>query len=204
MAVMAPPPFPVNDVTADQRVTRHGVGLAELEALLAARGERSRPRITFLDGVLELMSPSWNHERIKKRLAMLLEAYLFARGLPFAACGSWTLRRPGVAASAEADESYLFGEADGRALPDLAIEVAWTERGIDKLEVYRQLGVPEVWFCVDGRLDVYHLVGDAYDHRSRSAALPELDLALIAGLLEGGSDHAALAALHAALAADAQ
>jgi hypothetical protein len=35
------------------------------EALMKARGDVAGPRIAFLDGVVELMSPSRDHERIK-------------------------------------------------------------------------------------------------------------------------------------------
>ena len=39
----------------------------------------------------------------------------------------------------------------------MAIEVVWTSGGIDKLEVYRQLGVREVWFYERGSLRFFAL-----------------------------------------------
>jgi hypothetical protein len=41
------------------------------------------------------------------------------------------------------------------SLPDVAIEVIWTRGGLDKLDVYRGLGVPEVWTWQEGRLRFY-------------------------------------------------
>jgi Uma2 family endonuclease len=105
----------------DERVYMNDVDLDAFEAFLAMRGERSRPRITYLDGVLELMSPSTDHDRIKKRIAVLLEAYLYELGVTFQGYGSWTLRCPGVKAAAEADECYMVGRVPTKDRPDVAI-----------------------------------------------------------------------------------
>ena len=51
--------------TADQRIVTYGVTWEQFEAQLALRGERSVPRIAYLEGALELMSPSKEHARIK-------------------------------------------------------------------------------------------------------------------------------------------
>lgn len=40
----------------------------------------------------------------------------------------------------------LLGSEDAER-PHLAIEVVWTSGGLDKLDVYRKLGVREVWYC---------------------------------------------------------
>ena len=41
----------------------------------AMRGESSATRVTYLEGELELMSPSFDHETLKKTLGRLIEAY---------------------------------------------------------------------------------------------------------------------------------
>jgi hypothetical protein len=46
------------------------------------RGESSVPRITYLEGLAELMSPSRYHEIDKTRFARLLEAYDVCREIP--------------------------------------------------------------------------------------------------------------------------
>lgn len=58
---------PVQDVP-DQRVRLHAVGWADYEELLAMRGESAVPRVSYLEGELELMSPSADHERFKNLL----------------------------------------------------------------------------------------------------------------------------------------
>jgi hypothetical protein len=46
------------NLTVDQRVMLRGVSWDEYETLLAIRGEDSVPRMTDLEGTLELMTPS--------------------------------------------------------------------------------------------------------------------------------------------------
>ena len=74
MTVMSPQLGP-HDLDADQRVTLHGVSWEQYEAILAIRGESSGVRLTYLEGELELMSPSQPHEAIKTCIARLLEAW---------------------------------------------------------------------------------------------------------------------------------
>jgi Uma2 family endonuclease len=185
----------------DERVYVDDVDLDAFETFLAVRGERSRPRITYLDGVLELMSPSIDHERIKTRIAVLLEAYLLELGVTFQGYGSWTLRRPGVNAAAEADECYMIGREPTKDRPDLAIEVVWTSGGLDKLEVYRRLKVREVWFWIAGRIEVYALGDAGYERHARSPQLPALDFALLLDLIDTPFDSDAILALRARLPA---
>jgi Uma2 family endonuclease len=184
--VQAPAPtLPPGEIvrTADQRVILHGVPWSHYEVLLALRGEASVPRLTYLGGELELMSPSQDHERIKKLLARLLETYALAKTLPLNGFGSWTLRNALRERGAEPDECYVLGDATGKDRPDLAIEVVWTSGSLDKLAVYAGLGVGEVWFWREGRIEVYVLRVGAYARLERSALLPDLDLELLARFL---------------------
>lgn len=184
--------------TADQRIVIGGVSWGAFEALLAARGERSAPRMAFLDGVVEIMGPSRDHEGIKSMIACLIEAYCLDRGVVLAPYGSWLLSAERERAGVEPDECYVFGpDPKSKARPDLAIEVVWTSGGIDKLEAYRRLGVAEVWFWIDDAISVHVLVGEHYEGRTRSACLPELDLALIARLCALDTLNDAIAQLRA-------
>jgi len=70
----------------------------------------------------------------------------------------------------------VFGCVDEPKRPDLAIEVIWTSGGIDKLEIYRLLDVPEVWIYHRGRIQPYYLAGEAYEAVAASVALPAIDL----------------------------
>jgi Uma2 family endonuclease len=163
----------------DQRVTLHDVSWADFELILHIRGDRGGVRLTYLNGALELMSPSVDHEGIKTTIARLLEAHAEERGLAFNGFGSWTLKNALRARALEPDECYALSL--GRPTrPDLAIEVIWTSGGIDKLEVYRGLGVREVWFWREGAIEVWELAGERYERREGSGLLPDLDLGELA------------------------
>jgi Uma2 family endonuclease len=166
--------------TFDQRVILHGVTWEQYEAVLAMRGDGSGVRIAYLEGELELMSPSRDHETIKKCIARLVEAYAEERGLRLDGLGSMTLRLRAKKRGVEPDECY---EIDGpKTFPDFAIEVVWTSGGLDKLEIYRAFGVREVWIWCDGRIDVHALKGDAYEPIAASEILQDLDLVAVATL----------------------
>jgi Uma2 family endonuclease len=165
--------------SVDQRVLLRDVPWATYVALADARHESAVPRITYCQGRLELMSPSIHHERIKSNIGRILEAWALREGLDFDGFGSWTLRNEDSKRGLEPDECYMLGSLD-KAVPDLAIEVAWTRGGMDKLEVYRGLGVGEVWTWMDGEIHVHVLVEGAYVRSSASRLLPGLDLGKLA------------------------
>ena len=166
------PPIEVND--QDQRVALRGMSWRQFETILALRGDGPVPRVAYLNGVIELMSPSRRHEGTKSILGMLIEAYCFAKGIYFDPIASTTLKNPALECGAEPDESYAFSK--GREVPDLAIEVIYTSGNLDKLKLYRGLGVREVWFWVEDRLLGYVLQEGAYVQVEESAVLPGLRL----------------------------
>jgi hypothetical protein len=61
--------------------------------------------------------------------------------------------------------------------------VIWTSGGLNKLDVYRKLGVREVWFWKAGRLEVYVLRAERYVRTPRSRLVPEVDLDLLTSFL---------------------
>jgi Uma2 family endonuclease len=65
-------------------------------------------------------------------------------------------------------------------VPDLVLEVVRTSGGLDKLEIYRRLGIREIWFWIDGQLSVHVLRAKGYVRAARSALFPKLDLKQLA------------------------
>ena len=177
-----------------------GVTWSEYETLLAVRGERAGLRIAYLEGDLEIMSPSIDHESIKKTIARLVETYAEESGLELNGYGSWTIKSAPKERGVEPDECYILG-TERKSAPDLAIEVIWTHGGLDKLEIYRGLGVREVWLWRDGSIEVYELRDPQYVRISRSALLPKLDLALLVGFLDAESQTQAVREFRAAIRA---
>jgi Uma2 family endonuclease len=141
----------------------------------------SRPgiRLSFLDGVLEIRRmPGEKHETIKERIGSLLDLYLLQMGIDYQPTGSMTLESPSGLVKREADKSYKLGA--NRELPDLVVEVVVTSGGINKLEAYKRLQIPEVWFWENGVFRLYSLFADGYAEVDRSFVLPELDIVLLA------------------------
>ena len=149
--------------------------LEQLDINLAGTGAR----LTYLDSILEIMSPlSDEHEDSKKTVAMLVEVYMRTKNIRFYSRGSATLGKRENKTRREPDESYNLGTK--KSIPDLILEITVTSGGINKLEIYKRLGIPEVWFWEDGLLSVYCLQAGEYQKVTKSFLLPELDLELLA------------------------
>jgi Uma2 family endonuclease len=140
--------------------------------------DRPGYRLSFLDGIMEIRRRFGEaQEIVKERIGALVELYLLMAGFDFTPTGSMTLENEGVAVKREADESYKL--APDRRLPDLAIEVVFSSGGINKLEVYKRLKIPEVWFWEDGVLEFYHLRGEGYEKISNSEEVKGIDRELL-------------------------
>lgn len=74
--------------------------------------------------------------------------------------------------------------APGGDRPHLAIQVVWTHGRIDKLDIYRLLGVAEVWCSRKGRIQPYALRGERYVTIDRSEVLPGLDVDLLTSFMD--------------------
>ena len=167
------------DAATEQRVLLHGVTWQQYETLLATLGDDFPTlRLSYLEGTLEIMTNSSEHEDLKKTIGMLIEAYLQETRTRFHAGGSTTFRQQAKQRGLEPDESYCLGQK--KVVPDLAIEVVITSGLIDKLEIYRGLGVTEVWQWQAGQFSIYHLQSAGYELIEASELLPNLDMALLA------------------------
>lgn len=172
---------------------------ADFQRLQEIRGDHSAPRLAYLDGALEIMSPSQDHESLKSRIGRLVEVWCLERGVEFETLGSWTLENKQLDRGVEPDECYVFGNATGATRPDLPIEVVWTSGGINKLDVYRGLGVPEVWIWRRGVLTPHLLRDGQYEVTVTSECLPGIDLAQLVSFLDAPTTSAAIRAYRDAL-----
>jgi Uma2 family endonuclease len=170
----------------DHIVVLHDVAWKDYERLLEIRGDRSAPRLSYLEGEVEIMSPSRDHEEIKSYIGRLIETWCIDRDILIRPAGSWTLKQRRDKRGAEPDECYVFGK-ERRERPQLAVEVEWTQGGIDKLEIYRKLGVEEVWYWRKGVIEIYVLAQETFTRARRSRILPDLDVELLASMLDRDS-----------------
>ncbi|WP_433931806.1 Uma2 family endonuclease [Sorangium cellulosum] len=163
----------------EQRFVMPNVSWDEYVALRKLLDDHPGLRMTYCEGVLELMSPSADHEDVKTRIGRLVELWALVRRVRLYGHGSTTYRRKAKQRGLEPDECYCVGKVNKKR-PDIAVEVFITGGGIDKLDVYRGLGVPEVWIWKDGRVAVHQLGEGGYEQVERSGMLPELDLGALA------------------------
>lgn len=195
---------PQESASDDRRVLLRDVSWAGYQMLLEMRGDNPRPRISYLEGTVELMSPSRNHDVDKKRLARLLEAWSDEAGIDLDGEGSWTVKKKTVKRGAEADECYVVcgRHRTPPSAPDIVIEVVRSSGGIDKLDVWRLLRAREVWFWEDDALSFHVLRGTHYVAATRSSLLPTLDPALLVRFMSvKGTQPEAVRALRKAMRA---
>jgi Uma2 family endonuclease len=133
------------------------------------------------------MSPLKRHDRVKKLIARLIEMGAYELDIEIQGIGSTTLRRSEVLKGLEPDECYYVAhEAEVRDKadyvpgrdppPDLAVEVDVTSSSLDRMRIYADLGVPEVWRFQDDQLSFWRLTsGGKYVRSARSRAFPIVD-----------------------------
>ncbi len=78
----------------------------------------------------------------------------------------------------------LEGRTEDRGRWRLRTSCASQSGGLSKLDIYRRLGVREVWIWRRGRLTAHSLRGDAYQEVTASEIVPGIDLDELAGLLD--------------------
>lgn len=174
----------VSRADGEERIALRGVSWRTYEALARDLGDQPI-RLTYDRGALELMSPSSQHERLKKLLGRLVESILEHRNVPFEPAGESRWSREAAERGLEADESYFLapdklavvgGRAADRAddpLPDLAIEIDLSEPRIDRSSIYAALGVSEVWYYDGETLRIEWLDQDGtFQERAASRWLP--------------------------------
>ncbi len=165
-------------ITQESSIALYGIPWEKYEGLLSLLGDdQPALRLNYLEETLEIMTTSRLHEEIKTTIRMLLESYFFHKGIQFFAIGSATFKKETAKRGLEPDECYCFEEK--KEYPDLAIEVVITSGWVDKLEIYKGLGIPEVWFWKEGKFYLYGLVEGNYQTIIDSKLLPELDINLL-------------------------
>lgn len=158
----------------EQRLVLEGVSWQQYETMLAALGDDfPNLRLSYLEGILEIMTTSPEHEELKKVIGMLLEAYFQETRTRFHALGSATFRKAMKLRGLEPDECYCLGQK--KEIPDLAIEILITSGIVNKLDIYQGLGVTEVWQWQDGQFLIHHLRPTGYEQITHSELLPNLD-----------------------------
>jgi Uma2 family endonuclease len=158
------------ETLAGQSTVLHEIDWQQFESILQDLGDKRRSRIAYLNGVLEIAMPLPEHEKIKVLIGDFVKALLETMEIDFEGFGSTTFKRVDKLAGLEPDDCfYIQNNVAMRGIrkldmtidppPDLAIEVDVTSK--TKFEVYRVLGVPELWLY-DQTLKIYILRDGEY------------------------------------------
>ncbi len=175
-------PNPEKSANMTQRAILHGVSWQTYARLLSELGDQRASRLAYDQGALEITMPSDRHESHKKLLERMIEALTEELELAAKCFGSTTLNRDDLERGAEPDSCYYIqnvGHIEGRHVdlaadppPDLIVEVDISSPSGRRLDIYKQLGVPEVWRYSNERVQIYLLQGGEYVNSDSSLALP--------------------------------
>ncbi len=153
------------------------------ENLLDIFAEYPSIRITYDHGTLELMTPLPEHETYSWHIGRFLTILTEELGLEIRGLKSTTWKLKPKLVGKEADECfYIQNEAKMRGKlqinleidppPDLVVEVDLTHSFINKLSVYAQLKVPEIWQYKNDKITIYVLNDESYQESEESLAFP--------------------------------
>ncbi len=156
--------------STDQRIVHSGITWQQFKLIQSGFGDTRNLRLFYNNNTVEIITLGREHEFFSRLIGFLLGLFCLESGIEFEPLGSTTQEQEGQA-SAEPDESYCFGAS--KPTPDLVIEVIFTSGSIKKLNLYRALNIPEVWFWQDGVFSLYHLRDSEYE-AIRQSEIPEL------------------------------
>jgi Uma2 family endonuclease len=170
---------------AENRTLLTGIRWQTYQELLLDLSENPSKRLTYDQGLLEIMTPLPEHEVSKRLLGRLVESTTEELGLEIYSLGSTTWRREDLQKGLEPDECYyITQEAQVRGkttfdlyadpAPDLAIEIDLTSSSLNRLGIYAALGVREIWRYDGQDLKIYVLGEGEYQQQEQSSVLPVL------------------------------
>jgi len=165
------------------------------ERLLAEVSESPGTRITFDQGLLQIMVISAGHDKYNRSLQTLVQMIAFEMDLNFCCFGSMTFKRPDLRRGFEPDSCFYFQHADAMRPrmeidpevdppPELILEIDITRDSFDRFPIFAAMSVPEVWRYSDSGVTFFSLEGASYQAISRSKAIPILTPETATHLLE--------------------
>ena len=180
--------------SSEHRVVLRSVSW-ETYVALTEESESSSGRLTYDQGVLEIMSPGMPHEIAKKIIGRMIETFTLFRGIEIRSSSSTTFKRSELKRGFEADESYYIQHASElrgvreidlsiHPPPDLVVEVDMTNSSIPKKELFAAMKIPEVWRYNGESLWMGRLNQDSYQDLEQSLVLPEFPRELASKLLD--------------------
>jgi Uma2 family endonuclease len=177
----------------EQIVQLSGISWQTYEALLAEIGDR-QIRVTYNRGNLKIMVPSPEHEVYKEVLGRFVETLAEELDVKIQPLGSTTFKRPELS-GVEPDKCFYIQnisaikgkkriDMNQDPPPDLVVEIDITSRSENSLQIYADLGVPEVWIYNGVRFRINRLENGEYVECDRSLAFPSVPVLEMVRFLE--------------------
>ena len=191
--------FPQNDgeVLPFPFVVLHNVTWQTYQALLGDMGEHRSARLAYDRGTLEIKMPSKLHELINRLLERIITALTEELGMNILSFGSTTFDFEEVEHGVEPDSCFYIQNADGvdpednapprNFPPDLVVEVDITSSSRSRLNIYKAMGVPEIWRYNRQGLAILQLHQGEYVERDYSPTFTVLSVEILGDFLERGT-----------------
>ncbi len=186
---------------SEQQLILEDVSWDTYGRLLADTGPERRKRLTYDDGTLQIVVPSWRRERPNCLLESIMGALTDEWAMDMTPCGSMTVLRADLRKGFEADSCFYIHNAGLMRRrkdeldfavdppPDLVIDVQVTRDSVQRLPIFAAFGVPEVWRYDQDRAAIYVLDGGTYVEAG-SALLAPLTAELLTSFLQAGLEEA--------------
>jgi Uma2 family endonuclease len=170
-----------------QRVILKNISWQTFETILSEMGSERISRLAYDHGTLEIMTPLLPHEHNNRLIHNLIVALADELNLNLKSVGSLTCKRPDRMRGAEPDSGfYIQNEPlvrDNREInlttdppPDLVVEVDFTSSSLDRLPIYADIGVPELWRYDEPVMQIYQLQQGLYVPCTFSPTFAQLPL----------------------------
>jgi Uma2 family endonuclease len=176
----------------DEVINLTGISWTTYETLLAESCDR-RLRMTYNRGNLEIIAPSLEHEFNKTVMGRFVQTLAEEFDVDIYPLGSTTFKKPELS-GAEPDECFYIRQIaavqgkkrldDTDPAPDLIVEIDVTSSSKNRLQVYADLQVTEVWIYDGGSLIVKQLQDGSYVTSSVSQFFPNIPISELARFLQ--------------------
>jgi Uma2 family endonuclease len=181
----------------EQRVLLRNVSWETYERLLEENFDNSSPRFTYDRGVLEIMSPSAEHEWYNQLVSDLVKLLARELRIDILSLGSTTFKREEAEKGFEPDSCFYVTHVKqmrGKKRidlaidppPDFVVEVVVTHPSLSKFPICAAFGVAEIWSYDGNCLRIYRLSGSEYTDMPSSRIFPELEAKQLTDFLELG------------------
>ncbi len=160
------------------------VSWGDYETLLNEITDEPHIRISYDNGVLQIMTISYDHVEVLAVLRKLVGALEDTLRIPIQSYGSATHKAEEQQKGTEPDDCFYIQNARkviGKKIdlavdppPDLALEVDFSSPSLPKFPIYAALGVPELWRYKNDEVRFYKLTDGEYEETNTSRAFPFL------------------------------